>query len=512
MKVVDSIQMREIDSRTITEYNLSSPVLMERAGLSVFNRIKEQFQPQKTKTLVLAGGGNNGGDGLVIARLLKNDGWNVKVHFLSTPQKASPDCKAQLEAAKKFGVPIIYAAPQRPDFHAAIIVDAILGTGLTKDVSGKLAQVVEDVNRFGEKVVAVDIPTGISSDNGRVMGAAIRADFTVTFGLPKLGHMMHPGAEHTGRLFIEDIGFPRELLISDGLPCEIIEKRQAAQLIPERPVFSYKQTFGHVLSLAGSRGKTGAALLCAKAALRTGAGLVTMGIPEEAADVFQTRVTDEMILPLPSNAGSLSMAAKEGIFSFIHERADVLAAGPGLGGTPDIRALVPELIRSCTAPMVLDADALNAMNGDYSPLSQAKAPVIITPHPGEMGRLVGKKTADIENDRIGSAVTLSVNSGAYVILKGAHTIIASPEGRCFINPTGTPAMAKAGTGDVLTGMLAGLLAQGLQPLDAALLGVYLHGLAGELAAARHGLHSMLASDMHDTIGEAMENLRNSGLA
>ncbi len=507
--------MRSIDSRTIIEYGLSGPVLMERAGLAVVRIMKEQFFPgpkdqnqKRQKTIVLAGGGNNGGDGLVVARLLKNDGWNVKVHFLSSPQKASPDCRAQLEAAKKFGVTIINAPPDRADFHAAIVVDALLGTGLSKEVAGKLAQVVEDVNRFGEKIVAVDIPTGISSDDGRVMGTAVRADLTVTFGLPKKGHILHPGAEHAGSLFVEDIGFPRELLVSDSLSCEIIEKGQAAGLLPERPVFSYKQTFGHVLALAGSRGKTGAAILCARAALRTGAGLVTMGIPDEVAGVFQSRVMDEMTLPLPSSAGSISAKAVEKIFSFIHERADVIAAGPGLGVTGDTQTLVPEIIRACPAPMVLDADALNSLSGNLRTLSQAKAPIIITPHPGEMARLTGKKTADIEKDRLGAALSVSSETGAYVILKGARTVIASPEGKSFINPTGTPGMAKAGTGDVLTGMLAGLLAQGLQPLDAALLGVYLHGLAGELAAARFGLHSMLASDMHGTIGEAMRDLRD----
>ncbi len=507
MKVVDSSQMRAIDERTIKEYGLPGQVLMERAGLSVVRRIKELF-PKKQKPIILAGGGNNGGDGLVIARLLKNDGWNVKVHFLSTPQKASPDCKTQLETAKKFGVAMINTPPARADFHAAIVVDAILGTGLSKDVTGKFSEVVEDINRYGEQIVAVDIPTGISSDDGQVMGAAVRAGYTVTFGLPKRGHILAPGAEYAGRLFVEEIGFPRELLTGDDLLCELIEKGHAAALIPERPVFSHKQTFGHVLALAGSRGKTGAALLCAKAVLRTGAGLVTMGIPEETAAVFQSMVTDEMTLPLPSNAGSLSGQALERIFSFIHERADVVAAGPGLGVTADTQSLVPDIVRACPAPMVLDADALNSLNGDISPLAQSKAPIIITPHPGEMGRLVGIKTADIEKDRIRAAVSLSSETGAYVILKGARTVIASPEGKSFINTTGTSGMAKAGTGDVLTGMVAGFLAQGLLPLDAALLGVYVHGLAGELAAARRGLHSMLASDMHDTIGDAIHHLKD----
>lgn len=237
---------------------------------------------------------------------------------------------------------------------------------------------------------------------------------------------------------------------------------------------------------------------------------MTLGIPDEVADVFQSRVTDEMTLPLPSNSGSLSVKARELIFSFIHEHADVLAAGPGLGVTGDTKKLLPDIIRTCPAPMVLDADALNSLNGDCRPLAQAKSPVIITPHPGEMGRLIGKKAADIEKDRLGAALSLSTETGACVVLKGARTVIASPEGKIFINPTGTPGMAKAGTGDVLTGMIAGLLAQGLPPAEAAVLGVYVHGLAGELAGVRYGLHSMLASDMHNTIGEALLSLKSEG--
>ena len=508
MKVVRAAEMRMIDTRTIEEYGIPGLVLMERAGLSVFGRIKEFFRPQKT--IVLAGGGNNGGDGLVVARLLKNAGWNAKVHFLAAARKASPDCKAQLAAAKKFGVPVIFAPPEERDFHAALVVDAIFGTGLSKEVAGEYAKTIGDINRFGEDIIAVDIPSGISADTGRVMGTAVRADFTVTFGLPKLGHVLYPGAEHAGRLFIEDIGFPRGLLDDQAIPCELIERGPMALIVPERPLNSFKNTFGHVLALAGSRGKTGAALLCARAALRAGAGLVTLGIPEEVADVFQSRVLDEMTLPLPSKDGSVSIAAREHIFSFIHERGDVLAMGPGLGVTPDTRKLVPEIIKACPVPMVLDADALNALEGvsNFGVLADAKAPVVITPHPGEMGRLIGKKTREIEEDRIGAAAFLSERTGAYVILKGARTVIAEPGGKIFINPTGTPGMAKAGVGDVLTGMLAGFLAQGVTPLDAAMLSVFTHGLAGEIAACKRGLHSMLASDIHDTIKDALETIEN----
>ena len=509
MKVVTAAGMRVIDARTINEYGVPGLVLMERAGLSVFKRITGLFRAKTQKAIVLAGGGNNGGDGLVVARLLQNAGWNVKVHFLSTIEKASPDCKAQLGMARKFGVPVIESRPGEKDFHAALVVDAMLGTGLDRDVAGELAAVIKDVTRWGEDIIAVDIPSGISSDTGRVMGTAIRADFTVTFGLPKLGHMLYPGAEHAGRLFIEDIGFPRELLEDPAIPCELLEKSRVTLLVPERPPWSHKGTFGHVLAVAGSKGKTGAALLCAKATLRSGAGLVTIGIPEEAASIFQTRVTDEMTLPLLSKAGSVSAEAAGPIFSFIKERGTVLAMGPGLGVTPGTVELVPRIIENCPVPMVLDADALNSLQGDFGALARAKSPVIVTPHPGEMGRLIGKKGSQVEEDRIGSATFLAGKTGACVVLKGARTIVAAPDGKnFFINPTGSPAMAKAGVGDVLTGMLAGFLAQGLGALDAALLAVFTHGLAGEIAACKHGLRSMLASDLHDTINDALAAIKN----
>ena len=509
MKVATAAQMRRIDQATIKDFGVPSLVLMERAALSVVRRIKELSSNPK-KTIVLAGSGNNGGDGLAVARMLKNEGWNVKAFLLKTGagKKLSPECQAQLEMAKKFGVDVQTKPPASADFHAAIVVDAIFGTGLGRPIEGAIKKIMETANGFPENpMIAVDIPSGINSDTGQIMGTAIKATCTVTFGLPKLGHLLHPGREHTGRLHIEDIGFPSVLLEDPAMDCQLTGAADVSALLPERPSYSNKGDFGHVLLLAGSSGKTGAALLGARAALRTGAGLVTMGIPEEALHDFQANALDEMVLPLPSVSGGLSDGALEKILGFMAFRGSVLAMGPGLGVTPDIIKLVSGLVKSCASPMVIDADALNALKDNPQILMQAKAPAILTPHPGEASRLLGKSAREIELDRIGAAKSLAKKTGAYVILKGVPTIVAEPEGPVHINQTGTPAMAKAGMGDVLTGMVAGLLAQGLSPAEASVAAVYIHGLAGEIAQKMRGsVYSVTASDLHETIASAFKEI------
>ncbi|MDP3261197.1 MAG: NAD(P)H-hydrate dehydratase, partial [Thermodesulfovibrionales bacterium] len=378
------------------------------------------------------------------------------------------------------------------------------------------------INASDSPVISVDIPSGISSDTGQIMGEAVRADYTVTFGLPKRGHLLYQGAEYAGRLFIEDIGFPEELLHSEKLNAELIEKRDISLLIPERQRYSHKGDYGHVLVIAGSRGKTGAAFMCAKACLRAGAGLVTIGVPESLLDVFQSRVTEEMTLPLPDKGdGTLSSKALEKILEFLSEKADVLAIGPGISITDDTKKLVRELLLNSTAPAVMDADAINSLEGNKQILKKAKAPIILTPHAGEMARLLRQSSvvsrqlsvkdaeliAKIEKDRINTAMSFAKETGTYLVLKGVPTVIAEPEGRVFINPTGNSGMASAGTGDVLTGMLSGFLGQGLNPLEASILGVYMHGLAGDIAAKDKGEHSLIASDIIDAIPEAFSFLK-----
>ncbi|MFZ3135953.1 MAG: NAD(P)H-hydrate dehydratase [Thermodesulfovibrionales bacterium] len=544
MKVVTAAEMQEIDEKTIREPGISGLVLMERAGLAVVSKIKELFG--RKKVIVVSGAGNNGGDGMVIARNLHNEGWNVEVFLTAMPEDLKGDALSQYKAALKCGV-LIKPAEELIVHKASIftrhsiIVDAILGTGLKKNIAGMLSEIINILNQSAFPVISVDIPSGISSDNGQVMGNAVRAGYTVTFGLPKRGHFLHPGAEFSGKLFIEDIGFPKALLGSEKPGVELLERDYLKRLIPVRRTYSHKGNYGHVLIIAGSRGKTGAALMAAEACLRTGAGLVTIGIPESLAEVFQSRVTEAMTLILPDNGdGTLSAKASGRILDFLRKSADILAIGPGIGVTAGTRKLLRDLISNSESPMVIDADGINSLNGNRGVFTKAKAPLILTPHPGEMARLLKEAKSkehraksveqkarskdvaavpkafgislrdEIEKDRINIAICFAKETGTHLVLKGVPTIIAAPDGQAFINPTGNPGMAKGGTGDVLTGMISGFLAVCRNPLYSCILGVYMHGLAGDIGASEIGENSLMATDIIDKIPAAFFSLKNNG--
>ncbi len=517
MKVVTAREMKDIDSKTIQEFGISSLVLMERAGLAVICRIKEMFG--RKQIIVISGSGNNGGDGLAIARQLHNEGWEVSVFLTSEPKELSSAALEQYSAAKQFGVSIypirdLFVRHQTIFSRHALIIDAILGTGLSKPVTGRLADVISLINKAGLPVVSVDIPSGISSDNGQVLGNAVKAACTITFGLPKRGHLMYPGAALSGKLFIEDIGFPRSLITSADINVEQLEKTFVSHFVPLRERYSHKGHYGHVLIVAGSRGKTGAALMAARACLRSGAGLVTVGVPESLAEVFQSRFTEEMALILPDKGnGTLSSGASHAILDFIQKSAHVIAVGPGIGFTHDTTKILHAIVKGSLSPIVIDADGINALRGNKRILQQAKAPVILTPHPGEMKSLLhdsGMETSDIEKDRINAATAFAKETNTFLVLKGVPTVIAAPDGKAFVNATGNPGMASAGTGDVLTGMISGFLGQNKDPLHSCILGVYLHGLAGDIAALQKGQHSLIATDIIDGIPPAFHSLTSRG--
>jgi NAD(P)H-hydrate epimerase len=536
VKVVTAKEMQEIDRLTIEEYGIAGTILMERAGLSVVRRINELFfqnaedrgqrvevkerrteNGERRTIVILCGGGNNGGDGLVVARLIHNQGRDVKVFLTAKPEDLRGDARINYNAAIRFGVKVypisrFFSGYASRITHHDIIVDALLGTGLNKDVREPLSRVIERVNKSPATVIAIDIPSGVSSDTGQVMGVAVKADYTITFGLPKRGHLLYPGAEYTGSLFIEDIGFPSGLLKSKKIRTNLVEREDVITLLPERPRYSHKGTYGHVLLVAGSRGKTGAGLMAARATLRTGAGLVTIGVPETVINAFQSRVTEEMTLPLPDKGnGTLSKKAAGPILDFLKKKASVLAIGPGISVDDDIRELVKGLILNVSVPVVVDADGLNAIANSINILRKTKAPIILTPHPGEMARLISSKqlTVDsqqIEKNRIDIAASFAKRTKTYLVLKGVPTVTATPNENAYINSTGNPGMAKAGTGDVLTGVIAGLIAQGLSPMDASIAGVYIHGLAGDISCEKRGVYSLVASDIIRAIPQAFRRL------
>lgn len=541
MKLVTASQMQDIDRQTIEKFGISGQELMERAGLSVADKIKEMYL--REKVVVLAGSGNNGGDGLVAARELFSSGWDVKVLMLEDLDKLGPDCRVQFEAARQMGVAVEFIKEIPETFLSnTVVIDAIFGTGLKRNIKGYMARVIEDLNRTTLPVVSVDIPSGISADTGEIMAAAVKAAHTVTFGLPKRGHFLYPGAEYTGSLSVADIGFPKELLVSDKLNVELLGKDNVSLLVQRRPRYSHKGDYGHILIVAGSRGKTGAALMAAKACMRAGAGLVTIGVPESLMNIFQTRVTEEMVLPLPDRSdGTLSAKASEEILKFLSEKADVLCIGPGIGVSKDTHKLMMELLTYSETPMIVDADGINSISqvegkrqGAIGVLKKAKAPIILTPHTGEMARLLqgtrGKgqslkcemrsaecgikskiqplksKIAEIEQDRIGIALGFSKETGTCLVLKGVPTVISRADGRAFINSTGNSGMATAGTGDVLSGIISAFVGKGMVPMEAAMLGVYMHGLAGDLAAKDKGEYSLIASDIIEALPAAFREL------
>ncbi len=521
MKVVTANEMKTIDRITIDEVGIPALVLMERAGVSVAKRVAGIFGIEERIT-VLCGAGNNGGDGLVCARELFNNGFIVKAIIISEAGQLSTECQKQYEICTKLGVDVAMKTTIiEQDIDGSVIIDAILGTGLDRPIKDNLLHVIALANNLcGKNVVAIDIPTGISSDTGQVMGTAIEAGWTVTFGLPKRGHMLYPGKEHTGTLFVEDIGFPTTLLNSINIKCEVLEKELISLYIPQRSDYSYKGDYGHVLVVGGAKGKAGAALLASRASLRTGAGLVTMAVPNSLADVYQVSALEEMVLPVADDGrGGFSRNAIEEILNFAKKKSCVIAVGPGITVTEDTIELVKQILINAANQLIIDADALNCIasntkNEIATLLSNTKEPAILTPHTGEMARLIGSYTdiadncKEIESNRITVASNFARESSIYLVLKGVPSIISDPEGTVFLNPTGSPSMATAGAGDCLTGMIAALVAQGLSPLFAVQTGVYMHGLAGELSAQNVGLHSTLASDIIENIPKTFKFLLN----
>lgn len=519
MKIVTAAQMKELDRRTIEEAKVPGATLMERAGQGVVEAMERTAGPLSGKTVaVLCGKGNNGGDGFVVARLLRKRGATARVLLLARPGDLTGDAKTMHRRfVSAAGAKAVSASPPPDAIRAALaqsdlVVDALLGTGLSAPVQDPYRTAIELVNAAGRPVIAVDLPSGIHADTGAVMGAAVRADLTVTFGLPKPGLYAGAGLDHAGSVEVVDIGIPPSFVSSVGSHLSLITAETARQLIPVRRPSSHKGTYGHAAIIAGSVGKTGAAAMAARAALRVGAGLVTVATPSSVNDTLESKLLEAMTVPMPeTRARTLARAGLEELLSFVNARTAV-AIGPGLTTHPETVELIHALLPRLEKPSVLDADALNALIGRTSLLEECKAPAILTPHPGEMARLVdGGSARSINEDRIGAAVAFAKARRVLLVLKGARTVVAHPDGRAAVCPTGNPGMATAGTGDVLTGMIVGLLAQGLAPWDAARAGTYLHGLAGDLAAAERGMAGLTAGDVIEQIPAALtETIHGSG--
>ncbi|MHB8068165.1 MAG: NAD(P)H-hydrate dehydratase [Desulfobaccales bacterium] len=501
MKLVTAAEMRELDRRAIEEVGIPSLVLMENAGRTTYQILRGEFPDLAGPVAVLAGRGNNGGDGFVVARYLAQAGIPVAVFLAAARDQVRGDARTNLEIAARQGIEIIEVKEEKdlnPLAHrlarSGLMVDALLGTGLNSEVRGLMAGVIEGINRLRPPVLAVDIPSGLCADTGQPLGAAVQAQVTVTYGWPKIGQILPPGRDYTGRLWQVDISIPP--VLAESVPVELAEAAEMRTLLPPRLFASNKGTYGHLVVLAGSEGKTGAAALTAAGALRTGAGLVTLGIAASLNDILEVKVTEAMTLPLPEAAGAraLGMQALQLLESFL-ENKTAAGLGPGLGTHPETQELVRHLVRRLPLPVVIDADGVNALAGDPESLKAAAGPRVLTPHPGEMARFLGTTVREVQADRLKTAREAALRTGAVVVLKGAQTVVADPEGRVSLNSTGNPALASGGTGDVLTGIIGGFLAQKLSPWDAARLGVYLHGLAADYWVAQHGSRGLIAGDL-----------------
>ena len=515
MKIVTAHTMQELDRRAINEYGIPGRELMEQAGRGCAEHILAAYGTRRSKRVViLSGKGNNGGDGYVIARCLLEKGWQVQVIVLADRDRISGDAETNLVRLPEEIIHFCPAEGELTEKHtddiqqADVLVDALLGTGLRSDLTGIYLEAVELINSAPGKVVAVDIPTGIHGTTGRILGQTVHANMTVTFGVAKLGHVLYPAAEHVGRLVIVDIGIP-PLLMDEAVGYDFLNEKLMAPLVKRRDRQAHKGTYGHCLIVAGSTGKTGAAALAANSAVRTGSGLVTLAIPESLNQILEIKTTEAMTLPLPdAGSGHLTIHSLVALEKHLPGK-DALAIGPGIDRRPASVTVVQTLIETVSIPMVIDADGLNALAEDTSILHRRRSQnIVLTPHPGEMSRLLGSAIPDVAAIRISVAQEFARTFGVYVVLKGARTIIAAPNGMAAINGSGNPGMASGGMGDVLTGIIVSLLGQGYSTWNACRLGVFIHGLAGDLVATEQGEIGMTATDLTKRIPLALNRLLN----
>ena len=509
--------MQTLDRRTITEAHVPSTVLMERAGEGIVRHLEEHCGPARGKTItILCGKGNNGGDGLVVARLLHRRGAQIHVVLLTPVTDLGRDAATMyrrlVRVTGRTAIIQFRSADQVRDLLASsdILIDALLGTGLSSVVTGTYREAIELINSAGKPVIAVDIPSGLHADTGAILGQAIRATLTITCGLPKLGLYVDAGIDQAGVIRVVDIGIPPTYVDAIESRTLLLTSDSAFQSLPERAPSAHKGIFGHAGIIAGSVGKTGAAVLAARAALRIGAGLVTVATPSSVNDVLEAKLLEAMTMPLPeTKARTLARSGLDRVVAFIQART-AIAVGPGLSTHPETVELVQSLMKYLDRPSVLDADALNALAGRASLLTECKTPPILTPHPGEMARLeVDATTQSVNADRIGTARRFARERGVFVVLKGARTVIARPDGLVAICPTGNPGMATAGSGDVLTGMIVGLLAQRVPAWEAACAATYFHGSAGDLASQHLGQPGMLAGDLIAQIPYALQRTKTT---
>ena len=492
-KIFNAKDVAEIDKYTIEHEPITSLELMERAAEKATARLMDILGYNPVFNII-SGSGNNGGDGFVMGRLLAERGFEVTVYAVQVSDRLSPDCReSRRRYQEQGGMCVEVDSPEALVWREkGVVVDALFGVGLNRPVTGWMGEVIRKINDSGQPVVAIDMPSGLfGEDNRENDGAIVRADYTLTFQFPKLSLLFSENECYAGRLEVLDIGLHPRALAEMPSHMYYLTWQAVASRLPRWSRFAHKGTLGHALLVAGSYEMQGAALLAAKGAIRSGAGLLTVHVPRALKSNLHLGVPEALV----------DADRDENCFTGVADlsRYDAMGVGPGLGVTPETIKGLRELLERWKGRCVLDADALNILAGDPERLKWLPEGAILTPHPKEFERLAGKSVNDF--DRLNKLLIFAANYRVYVVLKGAHTAIATPEGECYFNMTGNPGMAKGGSGDVLTGMITALLANGLPPLDAAIVGVYMHGMAGDMAAERHGMRGMTSGDIAEALGE-----------
>lgn len=507
MKLANVEQMRSLDRQAMEKLGISEEILMENAALAVVNLLRKETGVCDKKFVVFCGSGNNGGDGLAVARLIHSNGGTVKVYLTGDRKKYRGAAKTNLEIISRLPVDVIdlgaAAKARMAVVHSDAVIDAIFGTGLDREVKGLAADVIELINSCRRMVISLDIPSGVNGNTGEIMGTAVKADYTVTFGLPKTGNMLYPGYELCGELFVTHISFPPSFYNGAELKVEI----NGNVALPPRKAEAYKGSVGDILFIAGAANYYGAPYFAAMSFLKSGGGYARLAAPQSIISTMAKKGREIVYLPQEETAaGSIALNNKRQLLEAA-AKVDMVVIGPGLSLQEETVRLVKELASGIKCPLLIDGDGLTAIAADYSILRKRKAPTILTPHMGEMARLTGKPAAEISKDKITILQKTAERLKAAIVLKGAHSLVGLPDGRVYVNLSGNAGMATAGSGDVLTGCIAAMCGLGLKPEDATRKGVFLHGYAGDLAAAKNGADGITAKDIMDFLPQAMKNDR-----
>jgi ADP-dependent NAD(P)H-hydrate dehydratase / NAD(P)H-hydrate epimerase len=513
MRVLTSVEMAAVDRAARRKAGVPGLLLMEHAAAGCVALLSERF-PGWRRVAVVCGPGNNGGDGLAIARLAAAEGLEPQVFSLAAPERFLGDARENARAWIGRGGRIRRLAGARSfeDLEQALgrcdgVIDALFGTGLSRPLSGPAARLVRRINGSARPILSVDVPSGLSGDATSPSGPVIGATVTAAIAAPKICHVVAPAREFCGEVVVVDIGIPEELIEIPRHRVHLVGSDAVARALPRRPDDSHKGDFGHVAVVAGSIGKAGAAVLAARAALRGGAGLVTVLVPESIEPRITPALPEAMTLPLAEEHGALAAEAADEALAFL-AGCDAIVLGPGLSTSESARRAVRRIVLSSTAPLVLDADGLNNFAGDLRALARRRGPIVLTPHPGEAARLLRTRSRLIQADRIAAVREIARRARAVAVLKGAGTLVASADGEVFVNPTGGPVLATAGSGDVLSGLLGALLAGPFEAIDAAVCGVFLHGAAGDRVAQARGDRGAMASDFAEALPEVMKDLES----